>query len=111
MKHVLFTLKGCPYELLDDELHIRAVLIGAAEVSKSTQLGVYSYKFQPHGVTAISLLAESHISIHTWPQDGMAVCDCFTCGEHTSSRAAAVYMFEAMNATDCISKTFERPLQ
>ena len=111
MKHILFTLKGCPYELLDDEAHIRAVLIGATTVSNSILLEVSSHKFEPHGVTAVALLAESHISIHTWPEEGMAVCDVFTCGEHTSARAAAVYMFEAMNATDQVSETFTRPLQ
>ena len=111
MKHILFTLKGCPYELLDDESHVRAVLIGAAEISRSQILNVSSHKFDPHGVTAVILLAESHISIHTWPENGQAVCDVFTCGDHTRPRAAATYMFEAMNATDHVSETFKRPLQ
>ena len=108
MKHVLFTLKGCPYELLDDEAHIRNVLVTAARVSKSTLLDVASYKFHPHGVTAVALLAESHISIHTWPEDRSAVCDVFTCGEHTSPRTAAVYMHEAMDASDITMEVLKR---
>ena len=55
--------------------------------------------------------AESHISIHTWPENGMAVCDVFTCGEQTNPRSGATYMYEAMGATDLVSEIFNRPLQ
>ena len=110
MKHILFTLKGCPYDLLDDEAHIRSVLSYAASVSQSTLLDISSHKFYPHGVTAVALLAESHISIHTWPENGMAVCDVFTCGDHTEPRAAATYMYDIMKATDIVSEIFQRPL-
>ena len=109
MRHILFTLKGCPYGLLDDEAHIRNVLANAATLSESTLIDISSHKFVPHGVTAVALLAESHISIHTWPEDGIAVCDVFTCGEKTSPRSAATYMYEAMGATDLVSETFIRP--
>ena len=108
MKHVLFTLKGCPFDLLNDEAHIRNILVTAARVSKSTLLDVSSHQFKPHGVTAVALLAESHISIHTWPEDGNAVCDVFTCGEETSPRTAAVYMHEAMDATDIVMEVMQR---
>jgi len=111
MKHILFTLKGCPYGLLDDEAHIRNVLANAAHLSESTLLNVSSHKFNPHGVTAIALLAESHISIHTWPENGMAVCDVFTCGDHTSPASGARYMYDAMGATSHITETFTRPLK
>ena len=110
MIHILFTLYGCPYGLLDDEAHIRNVLANAAHLSESTLLNVSSHKFQPHGVTAVALLAESHISIHTWPENGMAVCDVFTCGDHTVPRAAVTYMYDMMCATDIVSEQFVRPL-
>ena len=110
MIHILFTLYGCPYGLLDDEAHIRNVLANAAQLSESTLLNVSSHKFQPHGVTAVALLAESHISIHTWPENGMAVCDVFTCGDHTVPRAAVTYMYDMMCATDIVSEQFVRPL-
>ena len=111
MRHILFTLKGCPYGLLDDEAHIRNVLSNAATLSESTLLDISSHKFEPHGVTAVALLAESHISIHTWPENGIAVCDVFTCGDHTNPRSAATYMYEAMGATDLVSEIFTRPLK
>ena len=110
MRHILFTLKGCPFGLLDDEAHIRNVLVNAATLSESTLLGIQSHKFDPQGVTAVALLAESHISIHTWPENGMAVCDVFTCGHHPNPRTGATYMYEAMGATDLVSEIFQRPL-
>tara|TARA_B100000212_G_scaffold240858_1_gene183527 strand:- start:6793 stop:7137 length:345 start_codon:yes stop_codon:yes gene_type:complete len=110
MRHILFTLKGCPFGLLDDEAHVRVVLTNAATLSESQLLNIASHKFNPQGVTAVALLAESHISIHTWPEEGMAVCDVFTCGEHTNPRCGAAYMYEAMGATDIVSEIFTRPL-
>lgn len=46
----------------------------------ATVLSSSSHKFEPQGVTAILLLSESHISIHTWPEKRFATCDIFTCG-------------------------------
>ena len=111
MKHILFTLKGCPYDKLNDEALIRATLIGAAVLCESTLLNVSSHKFSPHGVTAIALLAESHISIHTWPENGVAVCDVFTCGDHTNPRSGATYMYETLRASDIDSKIIDRSLE
>ncbi len=111
MRHILFTLKGCPYGLLDDESHIRNVLANAATLSESTLLDISSHKFEPHGLTAVALLAESHISIHTWPENGRAVCDVFTCGQQPNPRSGATYMYEAMGATDLVSEIFTRPLE
>ena len=91
--------------------HIFVMYLTAAQLSESTLLDVSSHKFSPCGVTAISLLAESHISIHTWPENGLAVCDVFTCGEHTNPRSGATYMYEAMGATDLVSEIFTRPLE
>jgi S-adenosylmethionine decarboxylase len=108
MKHILFTLKGCPFELLDDESLIREVISDASKISNNTLISLSSHKFTPHGVTAIALLAESHISIHTWPENNAAVCDVFTCGENTSSRAGVTYIYEKLEATDILSDVIDR---
>ena len=67
MKHVLFTLYECDPELLDDEDYIRETLFEATNYMGATFLKTQSHKFSPQGVTAVTLLSESHISIHTWP--------------------------------------------
>jgi S-adenosylmethionine decarboxylase len=111
MKHILFTLKGCPFELLDDEQETKMLLYRATEASKSTLLNLATYKFDPQGVTGFAMLAESHISIHTWPEKGIAVCDVFTCGDDTEPQKAVEYMKEQLKATDIVSNQFERPLE
>ena len=110
MKHILFTLKGCSDEIIDDAELIRMILFRTVKEVKATLLHLNVHKFEPQGVTGFALLAESHISIHTWPEKGMAVCDVFTCGDHTHPKAAAIYMADAMGSRDCVSETFNRPL-
>ena len=70
MKHVLFELEGCPSPTLDNEEHIKFCLFHASEASYSKVLKIETQKFVPQGVTGFALLAESHISIHTWPEKG-----------------------------------------
>ena len=111
MKHILFTLKGCPFEPLDDEQNIKMLLYNATKESKSTLLNLATHKFDPQGVTGVAMLAESHISIHTWPEKGMAVCDVFTYGETAEPEKAVEYRKEQLKATDIISEQFERPLE
>ena len=111
VKHILFTLRGCPFELLDDEEFIRMLLYRATKECKSTLLNLATHKFDPQGVTGVAMLAESHISIHTWPEKGMAVCDVFTCGDHTNPKSGFRYMYDAMGATSSTSESFKRPLE
>jgi len=111
VKHILFTLKGCSSDDLNDEGFIRDILYQSAKQCKSTLIALHSHKFSPQGVTAIALLAESHISIHTWPENGTAVCDIFTCGDHTRPENGVEYMRTELNAGEIISDTYVRPLE
>ena len=111
MKHILFTLKGCNVDLLNDEEFIRDIVYTTSKKCKSTLLSINSHKFDPQGVTCVAMLAESHISIHTWPEKGMAVCDIFTCGEHTKPKKGVEHMKKMFDAQDIIYKSFTRPLQ
>jgi len=111
MKHILFTLKGCSVDLLDDEEFIRKLLYRTTNECKATLLHLTTYKFDPQGVTGFAMLAESHISIHTWPEKGMAVCDVFTCGDTAMPEIGVEYMKEQLKATDIVSNEFVRPLE
>ena len=108
MTHILFTLKGCPFELLDDLQYIRMLLFKTVKMCGANLLDLNVHKFEPQGVTGFAMISESHISIHTWPEKGIAVCDVFTCGNPHSPRAAATYMFEEMRASDIESEITER---
>lgn len=91
-RHCMLELYDCPAELLDDQSFVQQALRQAANIAQSTLLGELSHKFDPQGVTALVLLAESHISIHTWPESGYAAVDVFTCGEHTLPEAASRFL-------------------
>lgn len=86
--HCLLELTGCPPQLLNDEQMLRQALTDAAAASGSTLLHLTSHAFSPCGVTAVGLLAESHLSIHTWPEQGYAAVDIFTCGAACDPEAA-----------------------
>jgi len=111
MRHILFTLKECNKSFLDDEQFVRDVVYQASVKCQSTLLALHSHKFDPQGVTCVAMLAESHISIHTWPETGMAVCDIFTCGDHTKPKEGVKYMQMMFNAQGIVSKSFKRPLE
>ena len=111
MKHVLFTLKGCPFELLDHPEYIRMMLFKTVQECKATLLDLNVHKFEPQGVTGFAMIAESHISIHTWPEKEMAVCDIFTCGDGQLTDAGVEYMKTQLKASDIVSQSFTRPLE
>lgn len=79
-KHYLLNLYGCSYDLLNDEHFLINLLESAAIASGATILKSVSHKFTPQGVTALCLLSESHISIHSYPELGKCYIDCYTCG-------------------------------
>lgn len=97
-KHYLLNLYGCSSSLLDDELFIINLITEAAIKCGATILQTASHKFHPQGVTGILLLAESHISIHTWPEEGKAAVDCYTCGE-SDPKIACDLLLEKFEAT------------
>ena len=93
MKHVLFDLKQCLItSSLDDEEYFKETLIEATKIAKLELLKVETHKFKPHGVTGYALLAESHMSIHTWPEDGIARCDLFSCNSNTDYKTVIQYI-------------------
>jgi S-adenosylmethionine decarboxylase len=67
-------------ERLDDIDHIEATLRRCVDAAQATLLHIHLHHFQPNGVSGVAVLAESHISIHTWPDAGYAALDVFMCG-------------------------------
>ena len=107
-KHLLLELYRCDYEKLNDESFLRCALNRAAKLAKATVLNLISNKFEPQGVTAIALLAESHISVHTWPESYYSAVDIFTCGENMLPELASQYFIEAFEAEEHFLRVIER---
>ncbi|PNU03048.1 adenosylmethionine decarboxylase [Novosphingobium guangzhouense] len=80
---------------LDDLSLVETALRDAAEAAHLTVLNVRLHHFgQGMGVTGVALLAESHISIHTWPEEGVAAVDIFVCGENAAPESALTVICE-----------------
>ena len=107
-KHFLLELYKCDYEELNDESFLRCTLNRAAKLAKATVLNLISNKFEPQGVTAIALLAESHISIHTWPESNYSAVDIFTCGQNMQPELASQYLIETLNAEEHFLRVLTR---
>jgi len=107
-KHLLLELYRCDCEKLNDESFLRCTLNRAAKLAKATVLNLISNKFEPQGVTAIALLAESHISIHTWPESNYSAVDIFTCGQNMMPELASQYLIESLMAEEHSLRVIKR---
>lgn len=79
--HHLIEVSGILFDVLDDLELIRQNLLRCISEGGGTVLGNKFHKFEPYGLSGIILLSESHVSIHTWPEEGYAALDVFTCGD------------------------------
>jgi S-adenosylmethionine decarboxylase len=78
--HIILDMVGIDFVLLDEMEGFVKWMEGTLWDYECDVLGTQSHKFKPQGFTAVFMLAESHFSIHTWPEKGIAACDIFTCG-------------------------------
>lgn len=106
--HLIAELAGCNQEVLNNEELLREGLREAAQTAGATVLSVHSHKFTPVGVTAFALLAESHISIHTWPELGYAAVDAFTCGQSRRTELAIESVAHALDSKNTKVITVKR---
>jgi S-adenosylmethionine decarboxylase len=96
--HCILELYDCSEALLNDAEFVRDSLREAAKQANATLLNEVLHQFEPHGITALALLSESHISVHTWPEVRYAALDVFTCGSHTDPEEACRYLIKAFRA-------------
>ena len=97
-KHLLLELKDCDAGLLNDMDYLREALAEVAELIGATAIKDSFHRFSPQGISGIVIIAESHISIHTWPEYSFAAVDVFTCGEVIEPSKAVKPMAEKLKA-------------
>ena len=78
--HLLLDLHDCPAERLERPGESERILLAAAEAMGATVISHDFHAFAPHGVSGVVVIAESHLTVHTWPEHGYAAVDVFTCG-------------------------------
>lgn len=107
-RHVLADFHGCAARLDDVDLVERA-LRDAVPAAGATILDLNLHHFgEGQGVTGVALLAESHMSIHTWPEHGYVALDLFLCGRRHDIDAAMSVLAEAFRPADISKRTIER---
>lgn len=97
-RHVLCEAFECDSDYLNDEKRICQILTAAAEVAKTELRDLMVETFTPYGITAVAIVSESHLSIHTWPELGYAAIDVFTCGDKSDPVAAAEFIARQLDS-------------
>ncbi|MFC2001182.1 adenosylmethionine decarboxylase [Chloroflexota bacterium] len=97
-KHILLELKDCNREALNDVGFLRDTMLTAANDCGATVLGESFHPFNPQGVSGVVVIAESHLSIHTWPEYGYAAVDIFTCGNSVQPEKAATVLIKKLDS-------------
>jgi S-adenosylmethionine decarboxylase len=99
-KHMIVELYGCNPECITDVFRVEQILTESAKLSNATIIQPVFHQFSPHGVSGVVVIAESHFSIHTWPEYGYCALDIFTCGNLIDSDASLRHLkneFQADN--------------
>ncbi|KJR43272.1 S-adenosylmethionine decarboxylase proenzyme [Candidatus Magnetoovum chiemensis] len=93
-KHLLVELRECNGEILNDLKTVTDLMVNAAKLAQATVIDVSFHEFNPFGISGMVIIAESHLSIHTWPEYNYAAVDIFTCGNTIKPDVAADYLID-----------------
>lgn len=95
--HILIDLYGCDEKLLDDAIYLNKLISKAISESGLKSFGTLYHKFTPKGYTSVTLLAASHISVHTWPEYNYVAIDVFACDDHEKALKATDIIISNLN--------------
>ncbi|MBL4634605.1 MAG: adenosylmethionine decarboxylase [Kofleriaceae bacterium] len=97
--HLLVELKACDSKSLNDVSSIERAMHAAASAAGATVVSSQFHNFGPQGVSGVLVLAESHLSVHTWPEHGYAAVDIYTCGPDCEPALAHKLLAEVLKAS------------
>ena len=107
-KHLLLELKDCDPSTLDSPDLLRDALLAAAKEVGATIIGESFHRFEPHGISGVVIIAESHLCIHTWPEYGFAAVDIFTCGNTVKPWIGYKYLVKYLKAKNSTATEMKR---
>ena len=107
-RHLLAEFYDCEPEMINNCGLVEKFMKDAAEKSGATIIKSVFHSFQPHGVSGVVVIAESHLAIHTWPEYGYAAVDLFTCGDTVDPWVAYRYLKEKFKAKEADVKDLRR---
>lgn len=99
-RHLIAEMTGCNRKILDDLQLLETHLNESVRQSGATIVKSVFHRYNPQGVSGVVVIAESHISIHTWPEYGYAAVDFFTCGDAVDPYKACEYLKDRLESDD-----------
>ena len=97
-RHLLLELFDCDLDAINNLEAVKQTLVEAARRAQATIVDVVFHEFNPFGISGVVVIAESHLSIHTWPEYRYAAVDIFSCGDTLQPDVAAYYLVEQFGA-------------
>lgn len=95
--HLLLEVYDVKFDLLNDVISLQESMEKGINRAKMTILNIFSHCFLPQGCTIVIALSESHVSCHTWPENGCVAIDIYTCGEG-NPRLVAIELLKYLNS-------------
>jgi S-adenosylmethionine decarboxylase len=108
-RHLIMEFYQCEPQVLDHVESIRRIALGAAAAVRATVVGEAFHHFSPQGVSGTVVIAESHLSVHTWPEARYVAVDIFTCGG-LDPRPGLEYLYGQLGAQSCRMQEIVRGL-
>jgi len=93
---------------INDVEYIESSILAATRASRATIISHNFHKFSPHGVSGVVVIAESHVSIHSWPEYDYAAVDIFTCGDTIDPWVIQEHLKEAFQSKNTSSMEMKR---
>ncbi|PIE63499.1 MAG: adenosylmethionine decarboxylase [Desulfobacter postgatei] len=81
-RHITIEYYDCASDVLIDKNGVESILLQAARESGATIISSSFHQFEPQGVSGVVIIAESHFTVHAWPEHDYAAVDIFTCADH-----------------------------
>lgn len=91
-KQLIIDLNDCSKALLNDVELVKQYMLEASHIARATVIGQSFHCYAPVGVSGVVIVQESHLAIHTWPEEGYAAIDIFTCGQKVDPWLAYRYL-------------------
>jgi S-adenosylmethionine decarboxylase len=107
-RHLIVEYTGCRPGALNDAEYLETCLLEAVRKSGATIVRSVFHRYAPQGVSGVVVIAESHMSVHTWPEYGYAAVDFFTCGQTVDPYKANEYLKEALECRQAIVSELKR---
>lgn len=106
--HYLADLTGCPEDKIGTVEAMESAFVRVLEKHGANILGVNTHQFEPQGATIVVLLAESHASLHSWPENNAVCVDIFTCGPSLDADGALIELADFLHAERTHLRVMER---